>query len=198
MWEGILLDVLTQIKPLLYLFLGTVSFVFILKFLTIFLRKRRRYKYSRSTTNVIYKPNNLDILSKADFTKSALLNKSEALLFSELSHLLESKHQQQGVKLFSQVSMGEFIQSKSVMAFNLINRKRVDFLIVDQQYNPVIVIEYQGSGHYQNNAVERDAIKKECCRKANIEYIEFKQNYDELDFQRVSKILNETYKSEGK
>ncbi|QIM62277.1 adenylosuccinate synthetase [Pasteurellaceae bacterium Orientalotternb1] len=193
MWEGILLDVLKQIKPLLSIFLGAVCFVFILKLFTIFLRKRRRYKYSRSTTNVIYKPNNLDILSKADFTKSPLLNKSEALLCSELSHFLESKHQQQSFKLFSQVSMGEFIQSKNVMAFNLINRKRVDFLIVDQQYNPVVVIEYQGSGHYQNNAVERDAIKKECCRKANIEYIEFKQNHDELDFQRVSKILNETY-----
>lgn len=185
MWEGILLDMLIKIKPMLSLFLGTVFLVFALKFLTIMLTKRRRYKSS----NLFHKPNRLDILSKAEFNPCPLMNKSEHLLFSKLSKLLASKDNQQNFRLFAQVSMGEFIRSNNINAFNLINSKRVDFLIVDKTFNPLIVIEYQGSGHYQNNAIERDAIKKECCRKANIEYIEFKQNYDELDFQRILKIL---------
>ncbi|HDR1313111.1 TPA: DUF2726 domain-containing protein, partial [Pasteurella multocida] len=93
-------------------------------------------------------------------------------------------------QLFSQVAMGEFIQVNDSNAFHLINQKRVDFLIIDKDCQPIVAIEYQGNGHYQNNAVERDAIKKESCRKANIDYIEFTPDYDELDFQRVLKIVN--------
>jgi uncharacterized protein HI_1631 len=118
------------------------------------------------------------------------LNKSEYRLFTRLISLLEKSHQEQKYRLFSQVAMGEFIQSENSEAFRLVNNKRVDFLITDKFGNPVVVIEYQGGGHYQNNAIERDAIKKEACRKARIEYIEFPQKYDELHFERISHVLN--------
>lgn len=193
MWEGILPEAFKQTKPVLSFFIGIVAFIFILKVIAILLTKKRKKKYVPHLA--FDSASNLDILSKAEFNKSVLMNKSEQLLFYKLGGLLETKHEKQYFKLFPQVSMGEFIQSRSTDAFKLINSKRVDFLIVDKQFNPVIVIEYQGNGHYQNNAIERDAIKRECCRKAKIEYIEFKQNYDELDFQRISKILNNTYQN---
>lgn len=53
-----------------------------------------------------------------------------------------------------------------------INSKRADFLVVDREGWPVAVIEYQGSGHYQGNAQERDAVKRTVLPRAGIRYIE--------------------------
>lgn len=118
------------------------------------------------------------------------MNRSEYKLFRKLENYLEKLPQGKRVRLFSQVAMGEFIKSESDEAFRLINAKRVDFVIVDGSGEAIIVIEYQGMGHYQENAVERDAIKREACRKSGIEFLEFKKNYDELDFERVARILS--------
>ncbi|VEI59049.1 Protein of uncharacterised function (DUF2726) [Pasteurella multocida] len=174
----------------LYPLIGLAIFAFVFKAIMFILTKKRKNKH-RWNYSGFNQPNKLEIVSKAEFTKSNLMNKSEYALFTQLANLLDSNHKRQNFQLFSQVSMGEFVQSNDHNAFKLINSKRVDFLIIDQYCKPIIVIEYQGSGHYQNNAIERDSIKKECCRKAKIEYIEFSTNYDELDFQRVSKILND-------
>ncbi|HDR1021989.1 TPA: DUF2726 domain-containing protein [Pasteurella multocida] len=174
----------------LYPLIGLAIFAFVFKAIMIILTKKRKNKH-RWNYSDFNQPNKLEILSKAEFKKSNLMNKSEYALFTQLANLLDINHKEQHFRLFSQVSMGEFVQSNDHNAFKLINNKRVDFLIIDQHCKPIIVIEYQGSGHYKNNAIERDAIKKECCRKAKIEYIEFSTNYDELDFQRISKILND-------
>lgn len=132
----------------------------------------------------------LSIVSNSHYSKRPLMNRSEYKLFRKLENYLEKLPQGKRVRLFSQVAMGEFISSESDEAFRLVNGKRVDFVIVDFSGEAIIVIEYQGAGHYQENAIERDAIKREACRKAGIEFLEFKKNYDDLDFQRVSRVLN--------
>ncbi|EGP02549.1 hypothetical protein AAUPMG_12791, partial [Pasteurella multocida subsp. multocida str. Anand1_goat] len=128
-------------------------------------KNKKKYAYSD-----LRQPSKLEILSKAEFKKSSLMNKSEYALFTRLKTLLDTQQNGKYFQLFSQVAMGEFIQSDDYHAFHLINNKRVDFLIIDKDCQPIVAIEYQGNGHYQNNAVERDAIKKESCRKANIDY----------------------------
>ena len=132
----------------------------------------------------------LSKVSNAQYFKRPLMNRSEYKLFRKLEKHLEKFYKGQIVRLFSQVAMGEFLGSENDEAFRLVNAKRVDFVIVDSSGEAVIVIEYQGAGHYQENAVERDAIKREACRKAGIEFLEFKKNYDDLDFERVSRVLN--------
>lgn len=132
----------------------------------------------------------LSIVSNSNYAKRPLMNRSEYKLFRKLENYLEKLPQGKRIRLFSQVAMGEFIRSESDEAFRLVNGKRVDFVIVDFSGEAIIVIEYQGAGHYQDNAIERDAIKREACRKAGIEFLEFKKNYDDLDFQRVSRVLN--------
>ena len=37
---------------------------------------------------------------------------------------------------------------------------------------PLHAIEFQGTGHHQNAAAERDAVKKEALRRAGIGYVE--------------------------
>lgn len=56
--------------------------------------------------------------------------------------------------------------------FARFNAKRVDFLVVDARWQPVAVVEYQGSGHFQGDSEKRDAIKRSYCRAANIAFIE--------------------------
>lgn len=63
----------------------------------------------------------------------------------------------------AQVSLGEILRSKNTEAFHCINAKRVDMLLVDQNCRPRHAIEYQGGGHYQENAAARDAFKKKPC-----------------------------------
>lgn len=184
MWQGIF----SQLSAL-YPLIGLAIFVFTFKVIMIILTKKRKNKKKYAYSD-LRQPSKLEILSKAEFKKSSLMNKSEYALFTQLKTLLDTQQNGKYFQLFSQVAMGEFIQSDDYHAFHLINNKRVDFLIIDKDCQPIVVIEYQGNGHYQNNAVERDAIKKESCRKANIDYIEFTPDYDELDFQRVLKIVN--------
>ncbi|MFZ7343440.1 DUF2726 domain-containing protein [Avibacterium volantium] len=178
---------------------GIWAFVFALfsvaLILKIIFKPTKRYKADFTSHSA------LALIEKADFKKKCLMNKCEYSLFRRLESLLEKHHQGQYFRLFSQVSMGEFICSNDNNAFAKINSKRVDFLIINRKGMPTVVIEYQGSGHFQNNAIERDAVKKEACRKAEIDYLEFTQDYDELDLEKVSKILhkeNIKMKQEGR
>lgn len=80
-------------------------------------------------------------------------------------------------KVWPQVSLGEVLRTEGRSeidreAFRWINSKRADFLVVDLEGWPVAVIEYQGSGHYQGNARERDAVKRTVLPRAGIRYIE--------------------------
>lgn len=107
----------------------------------------------------------------------AVLNKAERQVHQDLSLIVarSSSHH-----LLAQVSMGEFLclggrqknRSRWQTVFNAFNAKRVDFLIVDAHWQPVMAVEYQGKGHHQGNAESRDAIKRAVLAKANIPLME--------------------------
>ncbi|MCT6647229.1 DUF2726 domain-containing protein, partial [Enterococcus faecalis] len=66
------------------------------------------------------------------------MNKSEYALFTQLKTLLDTQQNGKYFQLFSQVAMGEFIQVNDSNAFHLINQKRVDFLIIDKDCQPIV------------------------------------------------------------
>ncbi|TCP97790.1 uncharacterized protein DUF2726 [Cricetibacter osteomyelitidis] len=148
--------------------------------------KNRRKRHSNHEL-----PNALSLIANAKMFTKPLMNKSEYKLFQQINALLAQRFKSAGFRLFAQVSMGEFLGCENRTHFNLINSKRVDFLIIDRCGSPVIVIEYQGGGHFQQNAIERDAIKKEACRQANVYYLEIPQNYDQLSFETISHHLDQ-------
>ena len=115
------------------------------------------------------------------------MNKSEYQLFFRLEKLLSKGYQE--FRLFTQISMGEFLESIDKEARFAINSKRVDFLIVDKNGYAVIVIEYQGLGYYQDNAAKRDAVKQEACRKAGVIFLEFQPNYGKAELEFVGENL---------
>lgn len=126
----------------------------------------------------------LDLAMKHHYKRKPLMNYSEFQLFKALNQLLTHSNYQE-FRLFSQVSMGEFIEAEERSAHFAINNKRVDFLIIDKKGYPVIVIEYQGEGHYQENAAKRDAVKREACRKAGVLFIELFPHYGKSELQLI-------------
>lgn len=124
----------------------------------------------------------LRVVAGAAFTKQALLNKQEArVLYAAERAVAES-----GLRwrVMAQVSLGEILRSENRRAFAAINSKRVDLLVISQSGEPLAAIEYQGSGHYQNTASIRDAVKKEALRKAGIRYIEVMGKHTADDVRR--------------
>lgn len=104
------------------------------------------------------------------FSKQKLFNASEfkvyRLLVDEVSKL-ESRYFVMG-----QTSMREFLNTDSKFkkggSFYALSDRRMDFVIIDDDANVVLAIEYQGSGHYQGNAQERDEVKALALGKAGI------------------------------
>jgi len=107
---------------------------------------------------------------EADFTSRSLLNRPEAAVFKALDAAVIARNP--GWQVMAQVSLGEFLTSKDTEAYAAINSKRVDFALMDEQCCVRHALEYQGTGHYQNDAAARDAVKKEALRKAGIRYHE--------------------------
>lgn len=146
-------------------------------------KKSRLYLSTENKINIVNKNDHLDVVILSKYKRKALMNKSEYQLFLRLEKLLSKGYQE--FRLFTQVSMGEFLESIDKEAHFAINSKRVDFLIVDKNGYAVIVIEYQGQGHYQDNAAKRDAVKREACRKAGVIFLEFQPNYGKAELEFV-------------
>lgn len=110
----------------------------------------------------------LRIVMASEFKTKRLLNKGEANVLAALEPIVAEL--EPGWRVWSQVSLGEVLDGGTVEAFNAINAKRVDFLLVDADQRPRMAIEYQGQGHHQGAAAARDAVKKEALRRAGVGY----------------------------
>ena len=84
--------------------------------------------------------------------------------------------QQNKLWLHPQVSMGEFLKAKDSSLkdklFRTFNARRVDFLISDSNWTPVLVIEHQGGGHRQGNWRLHDLVKGVVLRLAGLPLVE--------------------------
>jgi hypothetical protein len=118
----------------------------------------------------------------ARFTKKTLMSRAEFRVFRITEEA--SKAAQKGLRVFAQTSLGEVIGSDDRQAFDAVNSKRVDVLVVDYSGHPVAAVEYQGGGHYQGNAAARDAVKKEALRRAGVAYVEILDHDDDEMIRR--------------
>jgi hypothetical protein len=110
----------------------------------------------------------LRIVMASEFKPKRLLNKGEQKVLAALEPIVAEL--QPGWRVWTQVSLGEVLDGSTVEAFNTINAKRVDFLLVDADQRPRLAIEYQGQGHHQGAAAARDAVKREALRRAGVGY----------------------------
>lgn len=121
--------------------------------------------------------NQLRFVSSAYFEKKKIMNKEEYGLFSLVEEC--ARNANRGYRTFAQTSLGEIIRSENQKAFDSINSKRVDILVVNPFGYPALAIEYQGSGHYQGDtAAMRGAVKEEALRRANVPFLPVHYGYD--------------------
>jgi hypothetical protein len=118
----------------------------------------------------------------ARFEKRRLLSRSEAYVLYAAERAINTADLKW--RVMAQVSLGEVLASPDARAYNAINSKRVDLLIVSRSGYPIAAIEYQGHGHYQGTAAARDAVKKEALRKAGVRYIEVTPESGTADMTR--------------
>jgi hypothetical protein len=112
----------------------------------------------------------LRLVSEASFEPRRLLSHTEARVLTAAETAIAAA--KLPWRVMAQVSLGEVLASPEPRAFRAVNAKRVDLLLVKEDWMPLAAVEYQGQGHYQGTAPTRDAIKKEALRKAGVRYVE--------------------------
>lgn len=128
----------------------------------------------------------LQAVTRTRFSKKKVLNSQEGKLYWILVRAVQSI-QNKPYSLLSQVSLGEILKHDGE-EYRHINCKRADFCIVDRQFEPFMLIEYNGEGHYSNDSSTRDEIKRVACDSAGIHYITITHN-EELQEAVNRKVL---------
>ncbi|MTI08240.1 DUF2726 domain-containing protein [Curvivirga aplysinae] len=124
-----------------------------------------------------YADEHLRLVKKGKIFAQPLMNKSEMRLYTELRNWQRASGKT-NLNLFSQVSMGEILATVKEETRRSFNAKRLDFLFVDQDAMPCIAIEYQGQGHFGDDAKQkkqvekRDKVKRLALEKAGIVLVE--------------------------
>lgn len=113
------------------------------------------------------------------FTQRPLLNKAERQLYDLMLNELP-----QGWVIMCQVSYGAVLANKSFKRYTRVNSKRADFMLFDKNLRPMLVVEYQGRGHFGNSkqskerAIISDQIKREALQEAELPLFEVPAKFD--------------------
>jgi hypothetical protein len=98
----------------------------------------------------------------------ALLNRSEVRAFRELESIADDN----GMRVFSKTRLSDVIQKGgtylSQREFDYFTRCHCDYVLTDENYQPVMVVEYDGPMHTDSRQQERDRIKNALCKSAGL------------------------------
>ncbi|MED5543800.1 DUF2726 domain-containing protein [Novosphingobium decolorationis] len=155
-------------------------------------RRKSASKESVTATSRVSATEQLDIVMDAEFSAQPLLNRPERRLMSVLDACV--REGAPDWRVMAQVSMGEIVRSDDEDAYFAVNSKRVDLLVVNDAYEPLHAIEFQGTGHHLGrDAAARDAVKREALRKAGIGYVEVASGDSPSDVRlAVAKLLRQS------
>ncbi len=170
--------------------------------------KSQRFEKVREEDETEKENDRVKKILSTNLKPSSLMNKSEFRTFQALNNLLNREHKGQGYRLFSQVSLGGFIQVNNSDRYEnwtkiekdvfwAFNSLRADFLIIDAYGKPVLVVEYQGQGHRISNSSDRDLRKRYACQKAGIELVEVLERFEETDASKISLFLHNYYEKKN-
>lgn len=143
----------------------------------------KRKTYTQKTAKENYRA-----ITIAKLPSKSLLNNEEKIVFQALSGFIErwnnndkNPKEARSLLLLAQVSLGEFIgltnhldewKQEEKDAYFALHSRRADFLIVDSDYMPILIIEHQGSGHFQGDWERKDKEKMTAYGYAGIPVVE--------------------------
>lgn len=115
-------------------------------------------------------------LDKGYFTKKALMRRDEAMLYVEME-----KYIRRDLVILPQVPLSQIIDVKNGYKdhdnlFNELNRRTIDFCILDAQYNPICIIELNGASHFYENRQNRDKVVEHIAKNSSIDFIAISKN----------------------
>ena len=106
-----------------------------------------------------------------------LMNKTEKQAFFAIQSCIKEHKLQNELFCRCQVSLGSILSHENRDAYDVINCKRVDFLLTDRDDLPLLVIEIFGPGHFPQNVAgrkdteQRDAMKRYALQSAGVGYL---------------------------
>lgn len=168
------LGLIKQLLPLIVLIAAAPLLAAILR--TGRRTKRRAAGLSQTTAPVDSKKKPISALQRAEqgtFAKKRLFNNSELKIFRLLEDEIGAASLP--LRVMGQTSMRGFLDTDSRYepggSHFAIGEQRMDFVISDGDGNVVLAVEYNGPGHFQNNAEGRDARKSIALDKAGIPFL---------------------------
>lgn len=142
--------------------------------------------------------NQMRFIEEAELYKRNPINKEAYRIFRSIEMQLPKRPR---YRLLAEVSMGAFLGTsktgnikRNQRAFSAFGSKRVDFLVIDEFGQPVVAVEYQGTGHFQGDAPLRDAVKKRALQKAGVQLLEVEHDSKEADYLNQLIVIVENHK----
>lgn len=126
----------------------------------------------RQTREEFYSEQQERVSTGDGYRKQKLLNETEKQAYKAMLDARNGRH----LRIFVQVSLGEVLANSNKRLYYDINSKRVDFLITDAKFEPIMAIEIHGTGHHNSTAWQRDTIKRAALTDAGIEYVSIVTN----------------------
>ena len=137
---------------------------------------------------ILLNPNN----NGSDFvyeSKNVLISRSEQEYFKSIANSLPT-----GYHVFPQVNLASFIIKNDDSPFHNELFRNVDFLITDENYKPLFVIEINDQTHLNSDRKERDEKVKNICDEAGIPVVKFWTSYG-VNGAYIKKRIDETISS---
>jgi hypothetical protein len=108
----------------------------------------------------------------------SLLNRSEEAVLRELQNIASDS----GMRVFVKPRLSDVIEKGNTRLadreFDFYTRSHCDFVLTDAQARPLMIVEYDGPLHQSSvKQQERDGIKNELCRKAEIGLLRINDRY---------------------
>ena len=102
-------------------------------------QQKKRFKKTQAEEN-------LRIVRENRYQAKKICNANERAAYTAACAVIWERQRKE--RVFVQVSLGEIIMHPHGRVHAAINSKRVDLLVTDEQFNALIAIEIDGSGHY--------------------------------------------------
>jgi len=138
-------------------------------------RKVKKNKIQQSFLRAMNNSKNKDF-SYSKFRKKEILTKAEKQFYFILQKEIKSEY-----KIIPQAVLSAFIDCNEFLYRNKINRKTIDFLIVDNQLNIVCGIELDDKSHNKYKRIKRDEFVNSVFNHIDIKLLRIKmsKNYKE-------------------
>lgn len=166
-----------------------IIFIFLIIFISYFIFTK--IKISNIFKDFNIKNNNAEYNEFNIFNKKSIFTKYELIFYNELKEIIKNTN----YNLFSKVRIADLTEAKKnisysdfIKIFNKINRKHIDFLITDNFWNILILIELDWYSHNYKKTIESDKIKEKLFSTLGIPFLRFK-NWKNHNLEELKKLL---------